>query len=288
MNLLDEIKQNYENIDPEPTEPVLCPICRDLMNLSIKIYTDQSKERKTLWYQCFCGCIFNPRQNTDFSKYIKELSRGGWKHKDWMEYFVHVYFPLIEEMTYGRKILEVGYALPYILRLARDRGFICTGMDKHVARHSERGIECIEDDFEEHEFKHRKYDLIWFGEVIQQFKDPIKAMQKAWSLLRPEGVVFVSSPEVSLISKTGMLQWGHWDLRNHIMFTGERFKTEMERIGFKTILLRQNESKRFFSMNEFHYIGQRSYYDEPYIGGYDEGLDFDAIKKQIKEAQEKS
>ena len=34
--------------------------------------------------------------------------------------------------------------------------------------------------------------------------------------------------------------------------------------------------------NDFHGVWQRPFYDEPYIGGYDDGIDFDKIKENIE------
>jgi len=261
MGLLDDLKkEDYSEGKVGEEERPLCPVCGDLMNLPIRIYTNQSRNQKTLWFQCFCGVIYNPYHAGDYSDFKKEYRAEGWKGRDSREYFVHVYFPLIEELTYGRKILEVGYCMPYILRKARDRGWICTGMDLHVARSSERGIEIIEDNFEDHNFKYRKY---------------------------AEGVIFISSPDVGLMSKIGMTYWGNFDLRCRLMFSKECFDREMQRIGLKTILLRSNESRRFGHYNDFHGIWQKPFYDEPYIGGYDMGIDFDKVKKHIEEVRGK-
>jgi len=78
-----------------------------------------------------------------------------------------------------------------------------------------------------------------------------------------------------------MTYWGGFDLRCRLIFSKERFNIEMERIGFRNILLRSNEGKRFGHYNDFHGIWQKPYYDEPYIGGYDMGIDFEKVKKHI-------
>lgn len=294
MGLLDDLKQNYSaGMIAEETRPE-CPVCGNLMNNPIRLFTMQSPKEKTLWYHCQCSqpykgsIIFNPHPSDEhYEDFKKELRSLGWKGRDSREYFVHVYFPLMEELTFGRKIIEVGYCLPYILRKARDRGFICTGMDLHMARSSERGIEIIRDDFETHEFKFRKYDIIIMIHVIEHLKDFRAAIKKIWNILRPEGVVFIASPDAGLYSKTGLVYWGGWDLRCRTMFSMDSFNFLMEQQGFANIMLRRNEGARFGHNNDFHGIWQRPYYDEPYIGGYDMGLDFEKIKEHIKNVQEK-
>ena len=290
MNLLEEIKdKKIDTILKEHEEQPLCPVCFQLMNVRRSLKTSRDSEKATQWYECYCPgsehghIILNQNQEPDSSDHIKEYAGGGWKQRHRAEYGVYVYFPLIEELTFGRKILEVGFALPYVLRKARDRGWIATGMDLHVARKSERGIEIIEDDFETHDFKERKYDLIWVSHVLEHFKDWKLAIEKVFKLLRPEGIVFISSPDVSLISKTGVITWGHWDTRHKTLFSANTFNQEIQKIGFKSILLRTNEGPRHVSQNDFHGIWQKPFYDEPYIGGYDQGYDFDEIKKMLRE-----
>ena len=291
-NLLDEIKdKNMGNASTEEEQP-LCPVCLQLMSVRRSLKTSRNSEEVTHWYECYCPgfkhghVILNQKQEPQERDYIKEYAGGGWKQRKRAEYGVYVYFPLIEEITYGRKMLEIGPTLPYVLRKARDRGWIVTGMDLHVARKSERGIEIIEDDFETHDFKERKYDLIWASHVLEHFKDWKMAIEKIWALLRPEGIAFISSPDVSLISKTGVISWGHWDARHKVMFRKDCFNQEMEKVGFNNILLRTNEAPRHVSKNDFHGIWKKPFYDEPYIGGYDQGYDFDEIKKMLKEKRD--
>jgi len=183
--------------------------------------------------------------------------------------------------------LEVGYCLPYILRKARDRGWICTGMDINVARVSERGIEIIKDDFETHNFKFRRYDLILMNHVVEHLKDVRASIRKLWKIMRPEALVFIASPDAGLTSKTGLIYWGGFDLRCRLIFSAESFDFLMRQQGFKTIMLRSNEGARFGHQNDFHGIWQRPFYDEPYIGGYDEGIDFEKVRKHIDEMRRK-
>jgi len=293
MNLLEEIKD--KNIDKnlqEQGEIPLCPVCFQLMNVRRSLRASRHPDEVSQWYECYCPgfahghVIVNQRQESESRDYIKEYACGGWKQRKRAEYGVHVYFPLIEELTFGRKMLEIGFTLPYVLREARDRGWIVTGMDLNVARKSERAIEIIEDDFESHNFKMRKYDLIWASHVVEHFKDWKKAIEKIFSLLRPEGIAFISSPDVSLISKIGVINWGHWDTRHKVMFRKDCFNQEMIKVGFQNILLRTNEAPRHVSQNDFHGIWKKPFYDEPYIGGYDQGYDFDEIKKVLNEKTE--
>lgn len=46
----------------------------------------------------------------------------------------------------------------------------------------------------------RKYDYLFFGDVIEHLKDPQKALEKCKELLKKDGLLFISTPNVAHIS----------------------------------------------------------------------------------------
>jgi len=232
------------------------------------------------YYRCACSCLFR-NQTDEFPDTDKPIRDRKQRYS--YEYLVHVYFPLIEELTFGRKMLEIGYRWPFIMRIAKDRGWIVTGIEKSPKKKKENGIELIHDDFMNYNFGVRKFDLIWMNHVIEHIKDWYKCLMKIHELLRPEGIVFISSPDANLLDEYGMddFLWG--DASHRIIFSSDKFKSEMERFAFNTIMIRSNKSQRFPGHCDFHGIWQKSYYDEPYIGGYDKGIDFGDMFKKVQE-----
>ena len=49
-------------------------------------------------------------------------------------------------------------------------------------------------DFIEYDFQPLKFDLIVMSHVLEHFYDPVKAMQKVWELLIPDGIVYCTFP----------------------------------------------------------------------------------------------
>ncbi len=92
-------------------EGISCPACNEPVKLSFTI----ADEEKTEWIFCSCGSVFHQKKidkahfDDKFIKFYKEYRSVQERY----EYLERVYLPLIEEMTYGRRFLDVGFGLPY-------------------------------------------------------------------------------------------------------------------------------------------------------------------------------
>jgi SAM-dependent methyltransferase len=57
----------------------------------------------------------------------------------------------------------------------------------------------------------RKYDYLFFGDIIEHLKDPQEALKKARGLLKDDGLVFISTPNVAHISVRLELMSGNFE-----------------------------------------------------------------------------
>jgi len=57
----------------------------------------------------------------------------------------------------------------------------------------------------------RKYDYLFFGDVIEHLKDPQKVLEKCKKLLKPGGLIFISTPNIAHISIRLELMCGNFD-----------------------------------------------------------------------------
>lgn len=99
--------------------------------------------------------------------------------------------------TAGRRLLEIGVGAGEMLLAARECGFEATGLEirpSHAARVSRStGLEVICADFVEFEGEDR-FDVICMGDVLEHLLDPLVALARVRALLRPGGVVWISTP----------------------------------------------------------------------------------------------
>jgi SAM-dependent methyltransferase len=95
---------------------------------------------------------------------------------------------------------EVGAGMGYFLNYVRSQGFHVSGIEyaplgARVSR-EKFGLEVECRSFEEFAERGPSYDVIFFGDVLEHFVDPLAAIQKAIRLLKRDGVVEVEVPSM--------------------------------------------------------------------------------------------
>ncbi len=237
-----------------PTD-IYCPVCGEKIKTSFTVKEEDGTSVDWLW--CVCGSIFHQKGikkdyfNEDYLKEIKEFKMV----EDRYHLITRTYVPLVEELTYGRKFLDVGFGLPILIEDMRKRGWVSDGIDLIKNDY-------ITGDFETYRFTD-KYDFIFMGHVLESLKNPIGALYKAHELLNPSGVLMVMSIDAEAVWVTGMSQFGHWQSKEKWLFFSERqFKKVVKRLGYNIILKRKNFAKRWLAWNDFHVICQKSHQPE--------------------------
>lgn len=229
-------------------EGLKCPACNSNVKLSFTI----ADEEKSDWIFCSCGSVFHQKK-LDPDYWEKEYlpNYRGWKAiKDRYEYIEKVYIPIVEELTYGRKFLDIGFGTDYHIRNLRERGWFTQGIDLFKS-------EYLVGDFETYKFD-EKYDLIKLGNVIGAFQEPLKALYKIKELLNPSGLVLILAPDAELIYQKGMFSWGNWNWKeNWIVFSEKQMLKILDAMGFDVILRHKNTEKRFMGWNFYHILAQR-------------------------------
>ena len=239
-----------------------CPVCTRATIQAKAISETGNPDDSGLWYFCSCGIIFNseiPKREPKDEKYIK-------KYEEFKEYkYVaqqpgRVYAPIIEELTMGRKMLDVGFCVPNNMKFFGERGWIPFGIENNK---SVKGTDrIINESSEKTENLYKNtYDLIWMSHVLEKFKDPLSAMYKAREILQNNGVIYIATPDIDALYREPSGKWTHWDKKENNVLWNERSLTrELERIGFKVIMSRRNYFSRFGFYNDIHIIAQKIYF----------------------------
>jgi 2-polyprenyl-3-methyl-5-hydroxy-6-metoxy-1,4-benzoquinol methylase len=205
--------------------------------------------------------------------YVAKLAEGKGAEERY-KYLLRLYAPLIEELTYGRMMLEVGFCVPYLLNAMKERGWLTWAIDINPTLTGQGNI--YKGDFVGYDFSisgeqvafatgvekiERKFDLIWMGHVLEHMVDPLQALRKAYDLLEDKGVMFISTPDVDFIQKTGVAGWPHFKKQEHnVLWTERALCRELERIGFNVVMKRRNFSSRFIEWWDLHLIVQKQYF----------------------------
>jgi SAM-dependent methyltransferase len=240
-------------------EPVTCPICNMTSSLSYKMVEEHS-DGSGVYFQCNCGVIFQseyPSHDVYNEKYTAEYI--GVKNRYYQQtHAAKTYAAVIEEATYGRRLLDVGFSLPDNMNFWRDRGWIVRGIELNPATKGMRDV--VIGKFEDFPFKD-KYNLIWMGHVLEHFNDPIKALKKAYDLMPEDGVLYISTPDIDFITKLSLAGWPHWKKKEHfVLWSIRALVRELEKIGFNIILKKRNFCSRYTSWFDFHIIAQKTFF----------------------------
>jgi SAM-dependent methyltransferase len=226
-----------------------CPACKREVSKKVEV---TEEVRAIDWYMCMCQSIFHeiPIDKKFFGKlYLKK-----WKCKSDMkerfEYTQRMYAPLIEELTFGRKFLDVGFTLPYAIDYMKERGWVSIGIDLVPNDY-------INGDFEKFNLPD-KFDYIFMGHCLESFENPVKALIKAHQSLNYNGLLLITHPNPEMTFEIPWEKFGHWDYKqSHVFISKDKLEDIAKRIGFDVIMSHRNISQRFVMHNDLHLLLQR-------------------------------
>ena len=241
--------------------PKNCPICKRATIYASNIVEDNNVSQGCIWYKCSCGIIFQsecPERIIKDRKYID----NHLAIKEYDDVSIHAprtYGNFIEEMTYGRKMLDVGFCTDNVMNFMKKRGWITFGIDNNESIQESDRI--IKDDFENTNRLYEKtYDLVWMSFVLEKFKDPLKALMIAKEILQEDGVLYIATPDIDFLYNRPYA-WPHWNRKeNYILWSIRALERELQKMGFEVKLKQRNFASRFGYDHNIHMIAQKVYY----------------------------
>ncbi len=103
----------------------------------------------------------------------------------------------LRQYTAGMTLFEVGIGGCECLLAAREIGYQCAGLDvvPSLVRNarSQYGLDVESCDFVAYETE-QKWDVLIMGDVLEHVSDPVLAIKKAASMLKDDGVLWISTP----------------------------------------------------------------------------------------------
>ena len=252
------IKKSAKQLEVSEFKIGKCPICSSYIS-HVYFMQDSKTKQASKWYSCFCGVVFQdkfPDKIYD-KKYADDFSKCDSKIKDSFEYPVRIYAPIIEELIYGRRILIVGSATSHQREVFKSRGWVPTVIDKNP--HSSADIKS---DFEEYKFPENvKYNLIWLYGTLECFSNPIGSLALCDKLLVEDGILFIATPDTDFIHTRASAGFIHWKSDMHyLMWNRQSLTYHLGKLGYNTILCRQNYEPRFPDIDVIHLIAQRRFF----------------------------
>jgi len=246
-------------------DPKQCPICGSVTFMVH--HMSHNKERSDYWH-CKCGVVFQSafpitETKTYEDVYTKDYADNylalGDKYIDISRYPARIYAPIIEELTYGRKMLEVGYLSHFLMQAMKERGWLPWGID--VMKDSADTERLIKGNFETYDFKNLQFNLIWMSHVFEHFKDPVAVLKKCYDLMPEDGVLYIATPDTDFIHTRSSSGFTHWKKDEHyIMWNKDSLVRELEKQGFEVIVARRNYEQRFSSWDDCQILAQKKFF----------------------------
>jgi 2-polyprenyl-3-methyl-5-hydroxy-6-metoxy-1,4-benzoquinol methylase len=136
-------------------------------------------------------------------------------------------------------LLDIGCASGDYLKQMENTGWEVTGVEpskKATLNAKKLGLMVINSTFEKAKIK-KKFDLITLRYVIEHFKNPIQALKKANKMIKPNGVIILSTPNTDSVEfKIFKQNWGAFEVPRHLfLFNKKNIKIALEKSGLEPI-----------------------------------------------------
>jgi 2-polyprenyl-3-methyl-5-hydroxy-6-metoxy-1,4-benzoquinol methylase len=233
-----------------PTEQVLCPLC------------GIAPEPFAVDYQgftlCRCGrCsleFVNPRLSYDelaanvySDNYFPKRDGSELRTAQATHYYDSQLTQFEALLGERRKVLDIGCGNGAFLDFARERGWEIAGVDIILSPYAKE-LDCPlwEGRLQDIDFGDGRFDLIRLNHVLEHTQDPLSELTICRELLAPNGILFISVPNIAGISpRLKSLQsrlmlkshrWRHYAAMHHLFFfSPETLKLVVEKAGFKVL-----------------------------------------------------
>jgi SAM-dependent methyltransferase len=232
-------------------EKGMCPLCPE--GTKAGAFIQAHAEGWTFSYlKCRgCGMVFlSPRpDDQEMLPFYTQEYYGGGDHKFhpgievFRSFFARKRVRRVQAfLSAPGNALDIGCGQGTFLQLLREEGWDCQGTElteESARRASLRGIPVSVGEFDPARFPSHSFDLITLWHVLEHLRDPRKTLGSLPGLLKPGGLVAISTPNVdSLQAEVGKGKWFHLDAPRHLyLFSPKTLGRVMESLGFRLVEL---------------------------------------------------
>ena len=241
-----------------------CPIC-DNSNCKEEFFLDYYSIYKCNYCSLEFNASFPPEANIEdtFSKkYYREIQKEAFDaassdyQSDKSKNLYLEGLRAVENKIQGRRLLDVGAGLGVFMKFANDNGWDTTGIE--ISPYGSKFIKekysfnVIDKDITHVDIPDSTFDLITFWDVIEHVEFPKDNLMKAFDLLKPGGLLLITSDNseslIAGISKflySISLRYFKYPLRrtftpyNRTYFGENSLKSLIKAIGFEILFFKR-------------------------------------------------
>jgi methionine biosynthesis protein MetW len=165
------------------------------------------------------------------------------------------YTEVFERLTPQSEILEVGCHTGYFSRFLANSGHQVLGLEVNLdaaKAASNQGVDIISGDVEDPALVaslNKKFDVLLLMDVIEHLKNPVHVLRNLQQLIKPNGKIIATGPNVAYWAVRKNLFLGKWDYtdsgimdRTHLHFyTASTWKSLLEEAHYEVTCLKPAE-----------------------------------------------
>ncbi|MCC6848505.1 MAG: class I SAM-dependent methyltransferase [Deltaproteobacteria bacterium] len=150
---------------------------------------------------------------------------------------------LIERWRPPGRLLDLGCGPGTFSAAARARGWTTLGLEINatsVAHCRSRGLDVIGGAFPHPALRGETFDAVAMNDFLEHLADPLGALRTVRSLLAPDGVVFISTPDVgAAMARLTGVRWLHLKPNEHLVYFDRRtIRRALDAAGFRVVHVR--------------------------------------------------
>jgi 2-polyprenyl-3-methyl-5-hydroxy-6-metoxy-1,4-benzoquinol methylase len=157
-------------------------------------------------------------------------------------------------------LLDIGCSFGLFLTLAKNAGYIVTGVETAVDAAksvSEQGLNIKCGYVQDLNLPESYYDVITLFEVIEHLASPVELLKECYRILRPGGLLLISTGNTDSWTASFLKEnWDYFHVKGHISFFNTVTLQEIARLaGFSVVSLetRRVKTRNKQSVSTFQY-----------------------------------
>lgn len=235
-------------------EAVKCPLCgteetslfltstgSTLNSKAFHATTDTFGDFTDIWKCRHCSFVFQEHISPELEQaYVSVVDRRYLAEERGRRKTAGRILKTIERFVEPGRICDVGCFTGLLLAVARSRGWTGYGVEPsrwaaELAR-EQHGLTVAESTLDSIEDPKELFDVVTLIDVIEHLRDPQQALARVRRLLRSEGYLYVSTPDVSSVAARvlGRRWWGY-RLEHIGYFSRQTLQRAFEQAGFRVL-----------------------------------------------------
>lgn len=250
-----------------------CPICESekLNKIVIETQEAQGSKEMLLWRCQSCKLIFAHDYQKDRSDIYND-KYAAWNQTTQQEEERQI---ALSKKTAFRKqlqnlsrymdiknkrVLDIGTGNGYLLEVLKEMDADCYGTD--ISKYSVQiagekfpgKVQCGR--LETLDMNDQKFDIVFLTDVLEHFSAPKRVLHAVNRLLKPDGLMFIISPNTDSLSRKLLgRKWFQYKYEHVMYFNRASLEKLLEKTQFKLLEFKKNKKK--FTISYYYYYFQK-------------------------------